>query len=252
MNNVFIFADANILHLSLVCLVAFVLSILGGMSGYGAGLIMPIFLTPVVGISNIIPVMAVTMLLNTGCRAMAFWCDINWAHTRNMLLFGLPSCIVGAYCYTLLSGRWIAMLLGLFLFISIPLRRIMNHMKYNLSPSGEKLSGIGFGFINGGMAGTGIILISILMSAGLNGVVLIATDATISTILAIFKIAIFGGNSILNTDLVTIGMLVGLCMSPGGFIARRLLKYVPVKVHAWVMEVIVFIGSLLFIWRAIW
>ncbi len=191
------------------------------------------------------------MILNTGSRALAFWRDVQWDHVRNMLLFGLPMCITGAYCYTLLTSRWIALLLGIFLLISIPLRRLLSHLKYKLSHNGERLSGIGFGFINGGMAGTGIFLISILMSAGLSGAGLIATDATISTILAILKIIIFGATDNLNLDLAAAGMLTGLCMSPGGFIARRLLDHIPVRVHAWVMEIVVFFGSLMLIWRAI-
>jgi uncharacterized membrane protein YfcA len=252
MNGSFYLADANLWQLALVCIVGFVISVLSGMSGYGAGLVMPVFLTPLVGISNVIPVMAITMLLNTGSRAMAFWKDVQWDHVRKLLLFGLPMCIAGAYCYTLLTSRWIALLLGIFLLVSIPLRRLLTHLKYQLSHNGERISGIGFGFINGGMAGTGIILISILMSAGLHGATLIATDATISTILAILKIIIFSATENLNLDLAAAGMLTGLCMSPGGFIARRLLDHIPVRVHAWVMEIVVFVGSLMIIWRALW
>ena len=252
MNSEFILANTSPLQLVVVCSVAFILSVLSGMSGYGAGLVMPVFLTPVIGVANVVPVMAVTMLLNTGCRALAFWRDVQWYQVRQMLFFGLPTCIAGAYCYTLLTSRWIALLLGIFLLASIPLRRIMNHLEYRLTDRGVRYSGIGFGFINGGMAGTGIILISILMSAGLHSVALIATDATISTTLAIFKIIIFGSSDKLNFDLIAVGMLVGLCMAPGGFLARRLLNHVPVKVHAWVMEVVVFFGSLMFIWRAVW
>ena len=251
MNGSFYLADASLWQLSLVGLVGFVISVLSGMSGYGAGLVMPVFLTPLVGVSNVIPVMAVTMLLNTGSRAIAFWRDVQWDHIRNILLFGLPMCITGAYCYTLLSSRWIALLLGIFLLISIPGRRLLTHLKYRLSQNGERISGIPFGFINGGMAGTGIVLISILLSAGLHGAALIGTDATISTILAVIKIIIFGATDNLNVDLAVAGMLTGLCMSPGGFIARRLLDHIPVRVHAWVMEIVVFFGSIMFIWRAI-
>jgi uncharacterized membrane protein YfcA len=252
MNDIFLLANASPVQLVFVCSIAFILSVLGGMSGYGAGLVMPVFMTPVIGVANVIPVMAVTMLINTGSRTLAFWQDIQWKQVRTMLIFGLPSCIAGAYCYTLLTSRWIAGILGIFLLASIPLRRIMRHLNFKLSDKGLRASSIGFGFINGGMAGTGIILISILMSAGLHSVSLIATDATISTTLAIFKIAVYGGSDRLNTDLTAMGILVGLCMAPGGFIARRLLNHVPVKIHAWVMEVVVFFGSILFIWRALW
>ena len=50
------------LQLALACSVAFSASILGGLAGYGTGLILPVFLVPVVGVGNVIPVMAVAML----------------------------------------------------------------------------------------------------------------------------------------------------------------------------------------------
>ena len=46
------------------CLAAFGASILGGLSGFGTGLVLPVFLVPLVGVANVIPVMAVAMLLN--------------------------------------------------------------------------------------------------------------------------------------------------------------------------------------------
>jgi len=251
MIEIFQITDINLWQLFFVCFIAFMLSILSGMSGYGAGLIMPVFLMPIVGISNIIPIMAVTMLLNTGFRAMAFWSGIQWNHVCYMLLFGLPACIAGAYCYTLLNSYWIALLLGIFLLISIPIRRVMNQRNFRLSPNSERITGIAFGFINGGMAGTGIILISILMSAGLHSVALIATDAIISATLAIIKIAIFGSTAKLNFDLAIVGVLIGICMAPGGFIARQLLNFIPIKIHTWVMEVVIFSGGIMFILHAI-
>ena len=248
--NDFVLSGADPLQLAVVCAIAFTISILSGLSGYGAGLVIPVFLSPVVGVANVIPVMAIAMLMNTGSRSVAFWREIQWEHVRHMLLLGLPSCVAGAWCYTLLSGRWIALLLGVFLLASIPLRRLMNHLKVRLSRNGERGAGAGFGFLNGAMAGTGIILISILMSAGVQGAALIGTDSIISTLLAVTKISVFSGTAKLNADLAAVGLLVGLCTAPGGFIARRLLQHIPLRIHAWVMEVVVLFGGLTFLWQA--
>lgn len=250
MNGSFYLAGADPVQLALVCGVAFTISILSGLSGYGAGLVIPVFLTPVVGIANVIPVMAISMLMNTGSRAIAFRRDIRWDHARYILLLGLPACIAGAWGYTLLSSRWIALLLGLFLLASIPLRRLMNHLEVRISRNAERGAGLAFGFVNGGMAGTGIILISILMSAGVQGAPLIATDSIISTLLAVTKIGVFSGRAALNADLAAVGLLVGLCTAPGGFIARRLLQHIPMKIHTWVMEVVVVFGGVTFLWHA--
>jgi uncharacterized membrane protein YfcA len=94
---------ANPWELALACLVAFAASILGGLSGFGTGLALPVFLVPLVGVKDVIPVMAVAILFNNGGRVLAFWREIQWTHVRLLLALGLPACTVGAYCYTLLS-----------------------------------------------------------------------------------------------------------------------------------------------------
>jgi uncharacterized membrane protein YfcA len=104
----------------LTCVVALAASTLGGLSGFGTGLVLPVFLVPLVGVANVIPVMAVAMLLNNGSRILAFWPDIQWPQVRRMLVLGLPACVAGAYSCTLLSARWIAVLLGTFLLLTQP------------------------------------------------------------------------------------------------------------------------------------
>jgi uncharacterized protein len=239
-------------QIALACLVAFGASILGGLSGFGTGLVLPAFLVPLVGVTNVVPVMAVAMLFNNGGRIVAFSREILWTHVRRLLVLGLPACVAGAYCYTLLSSRWVALLLGTFLLLSVPLRRVLNHLRFKFSSRGELGAGAAFGFINGGMTGTGILLISILMSGGVHGAALIATDAVISAIMGLAKVVLFGGLAALNGELALIGLLVGLCTAPGGFVARSLLKRIPAGMHAWLMELIVVSGAVTLLWRAKW
>jgi hypothetical protein len=106
-----------------------------------------------------------------------------------------------------------------------------------------------FGFINGGMTGAGVILISLLMAGGVQGAALIATDATISALMGLFKVAIFGGLARLDASLAVAGILIGLCTMPG-FVARRLLNLIPARIHTAVMEAVVVLGGCGFLWRA--
>ena len=243
------FVDAQLLQWLLVGVVAFAASILGGLAGYGTGLVLPVVLAPVVGVANVVPVMALAMILNNGSRVAAFWRDIDWPHVRRLLLLGLPACVAGAYGYTLLETRWVAVLIGVFLLASIPLRRFLKRANYQLGARGEIGAGAGFGFINGGMTGTGVILISLLMAGGVQGAGLIATDAIISAIMGLFKVAIFGGLARLDASLAIAGLLIGLCTIPGAFVARRLLTLIPTHVHTLVMEAVVVIGGAGFLWR---
>lgn len=237
-------------QLALACLVAFAASTFGGLSGFGTGLVLPVFLVPLVGVANVIPVMAVAMLLNNGSRVVAFWRDVQWTHVWRMLALGLPACVAGAYSYTLLSPKWIAALLGSFLLASVPIRRLLRRAQFTFLPAAEFGAGAFFGFVNGGMTGTGVILISVLMSVGVAGSALVATDAVVSVVMGFAKVALFGSLSALDLELALFGLLVGLFTAPGAFAARALLRHIPAGVHAGFMELVVIAGALALLWHA--
>ena len=47
-------------------------------------------------------------------EANAFWREIYWPYARRILLVGLPTCMAGAYGFTLLEAEWVALLFGVF------------------------------------------------------------------------------------------------------------------------------------------
>lgn len=236
-------------QLALACVVALAASTLGGLSGFGTGLVLPVFLVPLVGVVNVVPVMAVAMLLNNGSRVLAFRKEIDWTHARRMLVLGLPACVAGAWGYTLLSAKWVALLLGTFLLLSVPLRRLLKRAQFRFSPVAEVGAGAVFGFVNGGVTGAGVLLISILMSVGLGGSALVATDAIVSVVMGLAKVALFGNLAALDAELALAGLLVGVCTAPGAFLARALLRRIPAGIHAGFMEVVVIVGATMLLWR---
>lgn len=239
------------LQLALACAVALVASTLGGLSGFGTGLILPLVLVPLVGVTKVIPLMAVAMLLTNGSRVIAYHREIDRAQARRILVLGLPACLCGAWGYTLLSAQWITALLGSFLLLSVPLRRVLRRAARPLSPAMQLAAGAGFGVVNGGVSGAGVILISILMSAGLTGGALIATDAIVSLTMGLAKVALFGGFAALDLELALLGLLIGACTVPGAFIARALLARLPAGLHAGFMEAVVVVGALMLLVRGL-
>ncbi|MDR6957928.1 putative membrane protein YfcA [Pseudomonas brassicacearum] len=235
----------------LIAAVAFGASLIGGISGFGTGLILPIVLVPIVGVGNVIPLMAVGMVLTNGSRAWAFWRAVEWAHVKRLLCGGLPGCALGAYSYTLLSSRWICVLLSGIMLCSIVLRRLQPASSRHLGAYGESIAGMGFGLVNGAMTGTGPVLSGILLSSGLSGAPLIATDAVVSLTMGLVKVAVFGGFQQLNTELVLGGLLIGLATVPGAFVARYLLRNVTPSGHSLFMEGVVFIGAIMLLVRGI-
>jgi len=250
LDSAFQLADVSAAQFVLIGGVAFAAAVLGGLAGYGTGIIVPIFLAPVVGMVNVVPVMAVGMLIANASRATAFWRDIQWPHAKRILAAGLPACVAGAYGYTLLDAQWVALLLGAFFVVSVPLRRFLARAGWRLGARGVTVAGGGFGFVNGAMTGVGLLLISTLMAAGVEGAALIGTDAIISVVMEVAKIALFGGAARLDAELALAGLLIGACTAPGGFVARWLLARIPIRVHTAFMEVVVLAGGASFLWRA--
>lgn len=251
MDSAFQLSAISVSQLALISSAAFAASILGGLAGYGVGLILPIFIAPVIGIANVIPVMAIVAVVTNASRIAAFYRDIDATQVRRILAGGLPASMVGAYAFTRLDTPAVALLLGVFLLLSVPLRRFLARKKYQLERRGTLAAGAGFGLLFGGTTGTGLILLSILMAAGVQGAALIGTDATIAIIMNAAKVAVFSGSLRVDTQIALAGLLIGLCTVPGAFVARWLLKKFTVRTHAALMDAIVVAGGAGFLWRAL-
>ena len=110
----------------------------------------------------------------------------------------LPTCILGAWLYTLLSGRGAALVIGTSLIATVPLRRLLKRRGHRLGEKGYAAAAAGWGIVVGGSTGAGVILLSLLMASGLEGAAVIATDAAVSIGMGVVKISVFGAAGVLT------------------------------------------------------
>jgi hypothetical protein len=168
-----------------------------------------------------------------------------------MLLGAVPATIASARLYVALPADVIAVILGIFLLASIPLRRFMARRDLRFGSRSLGLIGATYGFLAGTTIGGGILVIPALLGAGLAGIALLATDAVIGLSILTVKTVVFGGFDVLTPRLLVIGCLLGLCMIPGTYFARWLILRTPLHVHIVAMEVIVALGACSFLWQAL-
>lgn len=238
-----LFAGLSFAQLALVAGAALLASVVGGIAGYGTGLLLPLVLVPIIGPEPVVPVMAIASLLINMSRVTAFRAAIDWRRTGIVLLTAVPACVVGAWFYTRLSMSGTQLVIGAFLIASVPLRRFLQGRGFKLSDGGLAAGGAGFGAITGTAPGTGVILISMLLAAGMSGPAVIATDAAISAIVHLVQAAVFGVAGVLDVEVIAVAALIGLCSIPGAFIAREIVGKLPVRLHAWILEVVVLAGG---------
>lgn len=245
------FLQNNLWTWVFIGMVAFTLSIVGGLSGYGVGLILPVFIAPIVGLKEVIPVMSVAMLMTNASRLFVFRDSVKVRLTGSILVSALPGAILGAYTFIGISERVFAVAFGVLMLLSVPARRYLEKIQVNIDNKIVlSISGFVFGFFAGAATGTGPLLIAILMATGLSGISIVATDAAISTCLNVARLIVFNQEQLISPLVIMQGALIGLCTIPGSFIARHMIKRLSAKVHIGIIETIILIGSLLFFWRA--
>ncbi|HVG48475.1 MAG TPA: hypothetical protein VM899_10130, partial [Rubellimicrobium sp.] len=108
-----------------------------------------------------------------------------------------------------------------------------------------------YGIVVGGTAGSGVILLSILLAAGLGGPAVIATDAAISIALGTVKTLTFASAGALDSGLVVLALVIGGAGCPGGFLARRFALRMGHGVQTAILDGAVTLGGLLLIWEAL-
>ena len=228
---------------ALIAGAALLASVIGGIAGYGTGLLLPLILVPLVGAEPVVPIMAIAAFLINASRVTAFRAAIDWRRTMLVLATAVPACVLGAWFYTWLSATGTQLVIGAFLILSVPLRRVLKSRELHLSDAGLAVGGAGFGAITGTAPGTGVILISMLMASGLTGAAVIATDAAISVIAHLVQALVFGVAGVIDDKVILIALLIGACSVPGAFLARRIVDRLPLRLHAAVLDGVVLLGG---------
>jgi uncharacterized membrane protein YfcA len=245
------FADISLWQLIPVAAVALVASIVGGVSGYGTGALMPLVLVPLVGAEPVVPIIAVSAMFTNSSRVFAFSKYADWRRTLIVLAAAVPTCVLGAWGYTKLSSAGAALVIGSMLILSVPLRRLMRHHGVKIGDGGLALGSFGYGLVVGGTAGSGVILLSLLMAAGVEGAGVIATDAAISIIIGIVKILVFGIAGVITAQVIAFALLTGLVALPGAFLAKAFVERMPLHVHTTILDAVVLLGGVFLVWGAL-
>ncbi|MGN8549877.1 TSUP family transporter [Bradyrhizobium sp. 13971] len=245
------FADISLLQILLVAAVALFASVIGGLAGYGIGALMPLVLVPMVGAEPVVPIIAISSIFTNSSRFVAF---VRFADRRKAIIViaaALFSTALGAYGYTRLTSAGASLVIGGMLILSVPLRRLLRKHSVRIGERGLAAGAVGYGVVVGGTAGSGVILLSLLMAAGLEGAAVVATDAVISLTSAAVKISVFGLTGVITAQVLALALLIGLVAIPGAFLAKAFVARMPVHIHTAILDAAVVTGGVVMIASAL-
>jgi hypothetical protein len=221
------------------------------MAGYGTGALMPLVLVPIVGAEPVVPIISLSALLTNASRVAAYRRLVDARRATIVLASAMPTCALGAWAYASLSGRGALVVIGSMLVLSVPLRRLLRRRGLAISCRGLALAAFGWGPLAGGTVGAGIILLSLLMAAGVEGAAVIATDAVVSIGIGLTKLAVFGVAGAVTAKVIMVGALIGAVAFPGAFVARAMVERLPIHLHTALFDAVVTGGGAVMIVNAL-
>lgn len=246
----FAFADLSLAELLLIAAMALIASVVGGVAGYGTGALMPLVLVPIVGAEPVVPILSLSALFTNSSRTAAFRHLVDRRRALIVFAAAVPTCALGAWLYTKLTGTGALIVIGTMLIASVPLRRLMRRRGLALTDRGLAAASFAWGPLAGGTVGAGILLLSLLMAAGLEGAAVVATDAIISIGIGLTKLAVFGFAGAMTAKVIAIALLIGCVAFPGAFLAKALVQRLPVHVHTAILDAVVAGGGAVMIFNA--
>jgi uncharacterized membrane protein YfcA len=245
------FADISLVQLVLVACVALFASVVGGLAGYGTGALMPLVLVPLIGAEPVVPIIAISAVFTNLSRTAAY---LRYADRRRALIVIAAAALttaLGAYGYTRLTNAGAALVIGAMLISSVPLRRLLRRRDIRIGDTGLAVGAVSYGVVVGGTSGSGVILLSLLMAAGLEGAAVIATDAVISVVTSIIKISVFGLAGVVTAQVLAFAVLIGTIALPGAFFARAFVERMPLHIHTAILDVAVIAGGMVMVSAAV-
>jgi uncharacterized membrane protein YfcA len=132
----------------------------------------------------------------------------------------------------------------------VPLRRILKNRSVTLGSRGLAVGAGVFGLASGVATGTGVILVSLLLGAGLTGPAVLATDALATIALDLCKAALFQRFDLLDAQAFSTGVVIGAATIPGSAIAAWLVTRLGAKLHVLFMEALIIAGGAFMLWHS--
>lgn len=223
---------------------ALVGSIVGGVAGFGGGLILLPVVAWIVGVRAAAPVLTVTMLLGNLSRIWWSRHEIDRAVVVRYLVAGVPATFLGVMLYAGTSATWLGRIIGLFLVAAIPLRRAMLASRFRVRLRHFTVLGGLTGALSALVVTTGPFTAPFFLAYGLRRGAFVGTESVCALGMHISRGVGFARYSLLGWETIALGGVLGGTMFAGAWIGRRLLDRMSDRVFLLLIEALMLVSGL--------
>jgi len=218
---------------------ALVASVVGGVAGFGAGVIMLPLMAWVVGVRSAVPVLTVTMLVGNLSRIWWSRGEIDRAVVLRFALGAMPATALGTVLYVGASSEGLGRIVGAFLVLSVPLRRILASTHFRMRLRHFPVLGALVGLLSGLVVTTGPINTPFFLAYGLRRSAYMGTEAVCAMSMHVARGAALARYALLTWQTVALGVALGAMMFAGSWLGRRLLDRMSDRIFLGIIEVLV-------------
>jgi len=226
---------------------ALVGSIVGGVAGFGGGLILLPVVAWVVGIRAAAPVLTVTMLFGNLSRIWWSRHEVDVRVVKRYLAGAVPATFMGVMLYAGTPSTWLGRIIGLFMIAAIPLRRAMLASRIEVRLRHFAVLGGLTGALSALVVTTGPFITPFFLAYGLRRGAFVGTEAVCALGMHVSRSVAFARYALLGWETVALGCLLGSTMFAGAWIGRRLLDRISDRVFLILIEVLLLVSGLHFV-----
>jgi hypothetical protein len=228
---------------------ALVGSLVGGVAGFGTGIIMLPIVGWTVGFRAAIPVLTVTMSIGNLSRIWWSRGEIDRSVVVRFVLGAVPATMLGTALYAGVPAEWLGRFVGVFLIGSVPLRRVLATDLFRMRLRYFPLLGAFMGLLSALVVTTGPLNTPFFLAYGLRRSAYVGTEAVCAMSMHVARGAALAGFMLLTWETVATGVVLGATMFAGTWLGRRLLDRMSDRLFLGIVDallVVMGLQSLLF------
>jgi len=222
-------------------------SVLAGVVGFGAGIVMLPILAATMGLRAAVPIMTVTMLIGSLSRTWWSRGEVDGRVCVRFLAGAIPATALGAILFAGAPTATLSVVVGIFLLSAIPLRRFLSSPIVQVRLRHFPVVGAVFGFLSSIVVTTGPVMTPFFLAYGLRRGAYIATDSVCGFFMHVTRGIVFVRLALITWDTVAIGCVLGTVMFAGSWIGRRLLDRMSDQMFLRIIEALLVLMGLHFL-----
>jgi uncharacterized membrane protein YfcA len=222
-------------------------SVMGGVAGFGAGVILLPLVAWTLGFRATVPVLTVTMLVGNLSRVWWSRRDVDRAVIARFLAGAVPATALGAVLYAGVATEWLGRIIGGFLIAAVPLRRALASGRFTMRLGYFPPLGAGIGLLSSLVVTTGPVNTPFFLAYGLRRGAYIGTEAVCAAAMHVTRGAVLVRYALLTWETVALGLVLGGTMFLGSWLARRMLERMSDRVFLLLVEALLVLLGLQFL-----